>query len=115
MAVTIGEMLLWPSGMSWMVPLASGCPFQVTFPDTAEGPVGPVTIQLPTARCTPAVVEQLRFVLGNHPGMSEVRMKLLSPQGVTMWKLADKLRVRPSPSLMADLKALLGPSCVGAA
>ncbi|WP_040160516.1 DNA polymerase III subunit alpha [Nigerium massiliense] len=86
----------------------------VSFPDTSEGPSGPVTIQLPTARCTPAVVEQLRYVLGNHPGMAEVRMRLLGPQGAKVWRLDDRLRVLPSPSLMADLKALLGPSCVGA-
>jgi DNA polymerase-3 subunit alpha len=28
-------------------------------------------------------------------------------------KLDDKLRVRPSPSLLADLKQLLGPGCTG--
>jgi len=28
-------------------------------------------------------------------------------------KLDDKLRVTPSPSLLADLKQLLGPGCVG--
>jgi DNA polymerase-3 subunit alpha len=27
-------------------------------------------------------------------------------------KLDERLRVTPSPSLMADLKALLGPSCL---
>ena len=28
-------------------------------------------------------------------------------------RLDDKLRVRPSPSLLADLKQLLGPGCAG--
>jgi DNA polymerase-3 subunit alpha len=27
-------------------------------------------------------------------------------------RLDDKLRVRPSPGLLADLKQLLGPACV---
>ena len=87
---------------------------EVTFPDVSEGPSGPVTISLPTSRCTPAVVEQLKFVLGNHPGTQEVRMKLRAPAGTKVWRLDDRLRVATSPSLMADLKALLGPSCVGA-
>jgi DNA polymerase-3 subunit alpha len=28
-------------------------------------------------------------------------------------KLDSKLRVKPSPGLVADLKQLLGPACVG--
>jgi len=87
---------------------------EVTFPDVSAGPTGPLTISLPTSRCTPAVVEQLKFVLGNHPGTQEVRMKLMAPAGAKVWRLDDRLRVATSPSLMADLKALLGPSCVGA-
>jgi DNA polymerase-3 subunit alpha len=30
-----------------------------------------------------------------------------------MLRLDDALRVEPSPSLMGDLKALLGPGCLG--
>ncbi len=86
----------------------------ITFPDVTEGPKGPITISLPTNRCTPPVVEQLRYVLGNHPGTQEVRMRLMAPTGARVWKLDDRLRVATSPSLMADLKALLGPSCLGA-
>ena len=85
----------------------------VAFPDTSEGPSGPVVISLPAARCTPAVVQQLRTVLTNHPGATEVRVRLTtSSNRTTVWKLEETLRVLPSPPLMADLKALLGPSCV---
>ena len=85
----------------------------VVFPDVSEGPGGPVVISLPAARCTPAVVQQLRAVLSNHPGATEVRVRLLTTGNkVTTWKLEERLRVMPSPPLMADLKALLGPSCV---
>ncbi|MFN8119078.1 MAG: DNA polymerase III subunit alpha [Micropruina glycogenica] len=85
----------------------------VSFPDVSEGPTGPVVISLPAARCTPAVVQQLRTVLTNHPGATEVRVRLTtSSNRTTVWKLEETLRVMPSPPLMADLKALLGPSCV---
>ncbi len=85
----------------------------VSFPDVSEGPSGPVVISLPAARCTPAVVQQLRTVLTNHPGATEVRVRLTtSSNRTTMWKLEESLRVMPSPPLMADLKALLGPSCL---
>ena len=86
---------------------------EVSFPDVSQGPSGPVVISLPAARCTPAVVQQLRAVLGNHPGATEVRVRLLAANDrTTVWRLGDQLRVLPSPPLMADLKALLGPSCV---
>ncbi|MFT3860952.1 DNA polymerase III subunit alpha [Micropruina sp.] len=85
----------------------------VSFPDVSEGSSGPVVISLPAARCTPAVVQQLRTVLTNHPGATEVRVRLTtSSNRTTVWKLEETLRVMPSPPLMADLKALLGPSCV---
>jgi DNA polymerase-3 subunit alpha len=71
-----------------------------------------VVISLPAVRCTPPVVQQLREVLSAHPGMTEVRLKLHSSGRVTMMKLDSGLRVTPSPPLMADLKALLGPSCL---
>ena len=87
---------------------------EVSFPDVSAGPSGPLTISVPTNRCTPAVVHELRFVLGNHPGTQEVRMRLLAADGgAKVFRLDDRLRVAASPSLMADLKALLGPSCVG--
>jgi len=88
---------------------------EVTFPDVSEGPSGPLVIQLPAVRCTPAVIEQLRQVLRSHPGSTEVRVKLLSTtNGSKVRKLDEGLRVAPSRPLMADLKALLGPSCVNA-
>ncbi len=88
---------------------------EISFPDVNAGSeTGPVTIALPTARCTAAVVAELKTVLGHHPGVAEVRVRLVSPGHASVWKLDDRLRVQPSPSLWADLKALLGPSCVGA-
>jgi DNA polymerase-3 subunit alpha len=88
---------------------------EVAFPDVSEDPSGPLVIQLPAVRCTPAVVEQLRHVLRAHPGPTEVRVRLVSAtNGAKVWKLDEGLRVAPSRPLMADLKALLGPSCVTA-
>ena len=84
----------------------------ISFPDVSTGPEGPLTLQVPAAWCTSAVLEDLKTVLRQHPGLSEVRLRLLSHDKATVWKLDDRLRVQTSPSLMADLKALLGPSCV---
>jgi len=86
---------------------------EVTVPDLSDGPSGPVVITLPATRCTGPIVEQLKDVLRTHPGMSEVRLKLLNRASTTLLKLDDRLRVTPTPALFADLKQLLGPGCLG--
>ncbi|WP_375425146.1 DNA polymerase III subunit alpha [uncultured Friedmanniella sp.] len=85
---------------------------ELTLPDISDAPSGPVVISLPAVRCTQPVVQQLRSVLAAHPGMTEVRLKLQSSGRTTVMKLDAQLRVTPSQPLMADLKALLGPSCL---
>ena len=85
---------------------------EVSVPDLTDGPSGPVVISMPSTRCTPPVVEQLKDVLGTHPGVTEVRLRLMTKSATTVMKLDDRLRVAPSPALFADLKALLGPNCL---
>jgi DNA polymerase-3 subunit alpha len=85
---------------------------EVSLPDLSDGPSGPVVITLPSTRCTPPVVEQLKDVLGTHPGVTEVRLRLMTKTSTTVMRLDDRLRVTPSQSLFADLKALLGPGCL---
>ncbi len=85
---------------------------EVTAPDLNQGPSGPVVISLPSTRCTPPVVAQLRDVLGTHPGMTEVQLRLLTRSSTKVLRLDDNLRVSPSPALFADLKQLLGPGCL---
>ncbi|HEY5787433.1 MAG TPA: DNA polymerase III subunit alpha [Microlunatus sp.] len=85
---------------------------ELTLPDVTEAPSGPVVISLPAVRCTPPVVQQLSQVLKAHPGTTEVRLKLVKQDKTILMRLDNQLRVTPSPPLMADLKALLGPSCL---
>ncbi len=85
---------------------------EVSLPSLDEGPSGPVVISMPSTRCTPPVVDQLRDVLGTHPGVTEVRLKLMTRTSTTVMRLDDRLRVAPTPALFADLKALLGPHCL---
>jgi hypothetical protein len=58
------------------------------------------------------MVERLKDVLATHPGMTEVHLRLQGADRTTVMRLDDGLRVTPSPALMGDLKALLGPSCL---
>ncbi|MDN5745141.1 MAG: DNA polymerase III subunit alpha, partial [Nocardioidaceae bacterium] len=85
---------------------------EVTVPDLDKGTDGPVVISLPSTRCTGPVVQELREVLGTHPGLVEVRLQLLSRESTKLMRLGDNLRVTPSPALFADLKQLLGPGCL---
>jgi DNA polymerase-3 subunit alpha len=84
----------------------------VSVPDISDAPRGPVTITLPAPRCTPPVVERLREVLATHPGTTEVRLQLQAGEKLTVLRLDERLRVNPTSSLMADLKALLGPGAI---
>lgn len=85
---------------------------EVTVPDLASGNEGPVVISLPSTRCTGPVIAQLKDVLATHPGLTEVRLRLLTRDATKVMRLDDRLRVTPSPALFADLKALLGPGCL---
>jgi len=80
--------------------------------ELAAGESGPFVVSILEARCVPPVVDRLRDVLRTHPGRMEVHLRLLTGSRAKVLKLDDKLRVRPSPSLVADLKQLLGPACV---
>jgi DNA polymerase III subunit alpha len=85
---------------------------ELTLPDIKEGPRGPVVVSLPLTRATNGVAERIRTVLGEHPGVTEVHLKLTQPGRSVMMRLDDSLRVTASPALFGDLKALLGPACL---
>ena len=85
----------------------------VSTPVMEDRGVGPVLITLPSTRCTPPVVEQLKEVLRTHPGTTEVRLRLVTRGATRVLRLDDRLRVSASPALYGDLKHLLGPGCLG--
>ncbi|MDG3012020.1 DNA polymerase III subunit alpha [Rhodococcus sp. D2-41] len=83
-------------------------------PDLSSiGVAAPVAVTMPTRLCTPDKVGALKQVLARHPGTSDVHLRLISGERITTLKLDDRLRVNPTSALMGDLKALLGPSCLG--
>jgi DNA polymerase-3 subunit alpha len=85
----------------------------ITTPVLEDRSTGPVLITLPSTRCTPPVVDQLKEVLRTHPGTTEVRLKLVSRGATRVLRLDDRHRVSASPALYGDLKHLLGPGCLG--
>jgi len=80
----------------------------LSLPDISKADeVRPVVLALPPSRCTPPMVQRLVEVLSSHPGPAEVHLR------VNRHVLRVTPRVAYTPALMADLKALLGPSAVG--
>jgi DNA polymerase-3 subunit alpha len=76
-------------------------------------PDRPLAVSLPTRQCTMDKVTALKQVLSRHPGTSQVHLRLVSGDRITTLELDQSLRVTPSSALMGDLKALLGPGCLG--
>ncbi len=83
---------------------------ELSLPDISQGPLGPLVITMPIAQCTAPVVDRLREILQTHPGPREVHLQLADEGRSTIMKL--DARVTASPSLSADLKAILGPYCL---
>jgi DNA polymerase-3 subunit alpha len=86
---------------------------ELSLPALSEIRSGPVVVTVPVARCTPTMVERLKDVLATHPGGTEVHLRLQGGGRTTVMRIDHGLRVTPSTALMGDLKALLGPSCLG--
>ncbi|MEK9736630.1 MAG: OB-fold nucleic acid binding domain-containing protein, partial [Candidatus Nanopelagicales bacterium] len=86
---------------------------EVSQPDVSEVESGPVRLTVAAARCIPPVVERLKEILAVHPGTVEVHLHLMAAGRTTVLRIDDRLRVAPAPALFADLKALLGPGCLG--
>jgi DNA polymerase-3 subunit alpha len=86
---------------------------ELMVPDlTDAGTNAPVTISIPTVKVTPPLVARLGEVLASHKGNTEVRVKLQGARKTRVLRL-DRHRVSPDPALFGDLKALLGPACLG--
>ncbi len=85
---------------------------EVSLPDVTAVDDRPMTISMPVARCTAPVVERLREILSDHPGVTDVHLRLTQPGRSTVMRLDHGLRIERGPALYGDLKALLGPNCL---
>ena len=86
---------------------------EMTLPDIKAGPRGPVVLNLPLTRVTDGLAHKLKTVLADHPGATDVHVKLNQPGRTVLLKLDESLRVTATPELFGELKALLGPASVG--
>ncbi|MGE9807964.1 DNA polymerase III subunit alpha [Janibacter sp. G1551] len=85
---------------------------ELTLPDLSEGPRGPVTLTLDHSRATTGKVEELKSVLSQHPGSTEVYLKLVQPGRSVTLRIDDNYRVNATEALFGDLKVILGARAV---
>ncbi|MBB2987145.1 DNA polymerase III subunit alpha [Terracoccus luteus] len=86
---------------------------ELTLPDIKEGPRGPVVLSMPVAQVTTARAERLKEILREHPGATEVQLRLVQPGRSVLMSLGDGHRVTATSALFGDLKAQFGPAVLG--
>ena len=79
----------------------------------AVGPL-PVHVLLDATRLPASVIDELKHVFGNHAGESEVVLDIQTSAGPRTLRLGDGFRVKPTPSLRAELEHILGPAALRA-
>lgn len=85
----------------------------VSVPDLSDATGAPVTLTLAPQQCTPNVVNRLKAVLAEHPGVVPVHLALRNgPKRTTRLRLGDGMCVTRTPGLYAELKSLLGSDAV---
>ena len=71
-----------------------------------------MVVQMDVRQASGGKVAELREILGQHPGSTDVHVRLVQPDRLVTMELPSIYRVTPSPALYGDLKALLGATCL---
>src|SRR5699024_11132798 len=83
-------------------------------PELTDGPRGPVVLTIEHARATEGRIGQVKEVLTQHPGSTEVQIKVVGPGRSVTLAVDASYRVDPSEALIGDLKVILGARAVSA-
>jgi DNA polymerase-3 subunit alpha len=80
----------------------------------ARIPVGPQPLQytLDASKLPPSIIDDLKHVLQNFPGESELVLALQTSQGPRVLRFGDAFRVKSTPTLKAELEHLLGRATI---
>ena len=73
----------------------------------------PLTVVIDASCVAPTVIDDLRRVLTDFPGHVPVVLQMVRGEQRARLRVGDGLRVDPVAGLYAELKALLGESCIG--
>jgi DNA polymerase-3 subunit alpha len=72
----------------------------------------PLTVTVDAERVQLSLLHELREILASFPGQVPVVLHMVSGQGQQRLRVGDAFRVAPVGGLYAELKALLGESCI---
>jgi DNA polymerase-3 subunit alpha len=75
----------------------------------------PLLLRIDAASSLPAaIIGELKHILGNHSGETEVVLEVATAAGERSLRFGDEFRVTPTPSLRAELEHVLGPAALSA-
>ncbi|MCU0313105.1 MAG: DNA polymerase III subunit alpha [Solirubrobacteraceae bacterium] len=81
-------------------------------------PAGPeplrITLDAAASAVPASIIADLKHVLGNHAGESEVVLGIVTSAGERTLRFGEDFRVAPTPSLRAELEQILGPTALRA-
>jgi DNA polymerase-3 subunit alpha len=72
----------------------------------------PLNVVVDAERAQASLFDELREILVSFPGTVPVVLTMVTRDGTAKVRLGDGLRISPAHSLYAELKALLGESCM---
>jgi DNA polymerase-3 subunit alpha len=73
----------------------------------------PLMVTIDARRVRPTMLDDLKRILGDFPGQVPVVLQMVRGDETARLRVGDGLRIEPVAGLYAELKALLGESCVG--
>jgi len=79
---------------------------------TGVGETRPLNVVVDAERARADLFDELRRILVDFPGPVPVVLTMVTNDGTARVRVGDKLRVAPAGGLYAELKALLGESCI---
>ncbi|HKE80320.1 MAG TPA: DNA polymerase III subunit alpha [Solirubrobacteraceae bacterium] len=74
----------------------------------------PLTVRLDATALPASIIDELKHVFGNHAGESDVVLDIQTSGGPRTLRLGEGYRVAETPSLRAELQAILGPAALAA-
>jgi DNA polymerase-3 subunit alpha len=75
----------------------------------------PLTVHVDAARLPASIIDELRSLLGNHPGESEVVLHVRTSSGARRLRLGSEYRVSATAGLRSELDHVLGEALLPAA
>jgi DNA polymerase III subunit alpha len=83
--------------------------------NTVAASAEPVHLRVDAAELTHAAIDDLKHAIGGYPGAAEVMLDIATSAGTRRLRLGMEYRVKPTPTLLAELELALSPAVRNAA